>query len=354
MRISIPSALMSDPEQVARSYERIAAGIATIPGVSSVGLSSSVTMDGNSSNDPIFVEDFPSEEGKLPLLRRYKRISPGTFQTVGNPIIAGRDVTWADIHNVRPVVLISENLAREFWKEPSKALGRRIRPYPKSAWREIIGVVGKEHDNGVHKEPPQIAYWPLMVKDFFDEKIGVARNMAIEVRSKRVGTPAFFKEVQSAVWAVNPALPTANVRTLQEIYSRSMVRTTFTLLMLALASGVALLLGVVGIYGVISYAVTQRTREIGIRMALGAQQKAVRGLFVLEGSLLIAIGLLLGLGASAAATRMIKALLFGVSPVDPWTYAAVSAGLAGAALLACYLPARRATSVDPVRALRCE
>ncbi len=176
MRISIPSALMSDPEQVGRTYERIAASIAAIPGVSSVGLSSSVTMDGNTSNDPIFVEDFPAEEGKLPLLRRFKRISPGTFQTVGNPIIAGRDLTWADIHNVRPVVLVSENLAREFWKEPSKALGRRIRPYPNSAWREIIGVVGKEHDNGVHEEPPQIAYWPLVVKDFFDAKINASRN----------------------------------------------------------------------------------------------------------------------------------------------------------------------------------
>ncbi|MGC4053531.1 MAG: FtsX-like permease family protein [Paludibaculum sp.] len=153
---------------------------------------------------------------------------------------------------------------------------------------------------------------------------------------------------------MNPSLPTANVRTLQAIYSRSMVRTTFTLLMLALAGGVALILGVVGIYGVISYAVSRRTREIGIRIALGAQQGQVQGLFVRDGALLIAIGLIIGLAASAGVTRTLSTLLFGVKPMDVGTYAVVSAGLAAAALLACYLPARRATSVDPASALRSE
>jgi predicted permease len=273
---------------------------------------------------------------------------------MGNPILAGRDLAWADIHSQRAVVLISENLAREYWKDPAKAIGRRIRETPKSGWHEIVGVVGNEHDDGVHKDPPKIVYWPITIKDFWGEKLSVPGSMAVEIRSPRVGTPALLKEVQSAVWSVNPSLPTANVRTLKEIYSRSMIRTSFTLLMLALAAGVAMLLGIVGIYGVISYAVSQRTREIGIRMALGAQQQQVRGLFVLEGLLLIGIGLALGLGAAAGATRTMKALLFGVSPVDPWTYAAVSTTLAAAALMACYLPARRATSVDPVRALRCE
>lgn len=354
MRISIPRTLMEDAAQVARTFEQIVKRIGEIPGVTSAGLSSSVTMSGYNNNDPIFVEDFPPPAGKLPALRRYKRIGPGTFHTMGNPILAGRDLSWADIHNVRPYVLVSENLAREFWKDPRKAVGRRIRETPKSGWREIIGVVGNEYDNGVHREPPTIIYWPILLSDFWGEKLNIQRSMAVSIRSSRVGTPALLKEVQSAVWSVNPSLPTADVRTLKEIYSRSMIRTSFTLLMLALASGVALLLGVVGIYGVISYAVSQRAREIGIRMALGARHQQVRGLFLLEGSLLIAIGLVLGLGAAAGATRAMKALLYGVSPVDPWTYAAVSAALAAAALLACYLPARRATSVDPVRALRCE
>lgn len=354
LRISIPEGQVKDPAQVARMHEQIARRMAAIPGVQSLGLSNSVTMDGNTSNDPIFVEDAPSAEGKLPPLRRFKFIGPGSFQTMGNPLKAGRDITWADIHNRRRVVVISENLAREYWGEPGKALGRRIRETPKSSWLEIVGVVGDEYDNGVHTKAPTIVYWPLLVEEFWGRGLRVQHSMAYELRSPRVGTPAFFKEVQAAVWSVDPALPTASVRTVREIYARSMMRTSFTLLMLALAGGVSLILGVVGIYGVISYAVSQRTREIGIRMALGAKRAQVEGLFVRDGLSLIAIGVVLGLGAAVGVTRLLSALLFGVSPVDPATYAAVSAGLAIAALLACYLPARRAASVDPVTALRSE
>lgn len=353
-RVSIPEGLFADQAQVAQAYERIAGQLRTIPGVTSVGLSSSVTMDGSQNNDPIFVEDFPGDPGKLPALRRYKFIGPGTFQTVGNPILAGRDITWADIHGLRPVVLISENLAREFWKDPAKAIGRRIRETPASGWREIIGVVGDERDSGVHRPAPTIVYWPLLLNQFWREKMFAQTTMAFQIRSSRVGTPALLKDVQTAVWSVNPGLPVANVRTMEQIRARSMARTSFTLLMLALASGVALLLGIVGIYGVISYAVSQRTREIGIRMALGAQQRQVSSLFVREGALLICAGLAIGLAAAAGVTRTMEALLFGVGPVDPWTYAIVSTGLACAALAACYLPARRATMVDPSLALRSE
>jgi predicted permease len=354
LRISIPEAQVKDPSQVAHIHEQLARKMEAIPGVRSVGLSSSVTMDGNTSNDPIFVEDFPSAEGKMPTIRRFKFIGPATFQTMGNPLKAGRDLTWSDIHNRRRVVLVSENLAREYWGDPAKALGRRLRESPKSEWLEIVGVVGNEYDNGVHEKAPTIVYWPLLVNDFWDNKVSVQHSMSYEIRSPRVGTPAFFKEVQAAVWSVNPALPTANPRTLQMTYARSMMRTSFTLLMLVLAGGVSLILGVVGIYGVISYAVSQRTREIGIRMALGAKRTQVEGLFVRDGLALIAVGVAIGLGAAMAATRLLSALLYGVSPADPMTYAAVSAGLAVAALLACYLPARRAASVDPVTALRSE
>ncbi|HEY3444458.1 MAG TPA: ABC transporter permease [Paludibaculum sp.] len=354
LRISIPEAQVKDPAQVARMHEQIARQFQAIPGVQSVGLSSSVTMDGNTSNDPIFVEDFPAPEGKLPALRRFRFIGPGSFQTMGNPLKAGRDIAWSDIQNRRRVVLVSENLAREYWGEPSKALGRRIRETPKSEWLEIIGVAGNEHDNGVHEKAPAIVYWPLLVDHFWGDAVNVQHSMAYELRSPRTGTPAYFQEVQAAVWAVNPALPTASVRTVQEIYSRSMMSTSFTLLMLALAGGVSLILGVVGIYGVIAYAVSQRTREIGIRMALGARRVQVEGLFVRDGLSLIGIGVVLGLVAAFGATRLLGALLFGVSPLDPLTYTGVSAVLAAAALLACYLPARRAASVDPVTALRAE
>jgi predicted permease len=354
MKISIPEGQVKESVQVLQMQQRIIQGIQAVPGVVSATMSNTVTMDGSTNNDPIFAEDFPSAEGKLPPIRRFKFVAPESFKTFGNPLIAGRDLTWSDMQRMAPVVLINEALAREYWKDPAKALGRRIKESPKSEWREIIGVVGNEYDNGVHKEAPKIVYWPSLLANFWGDKFQVRRTMSFVVRSPRVGSAAFLKEVQAAVWAVNPSLPTANVRTLQAIYDRSMVRTTFTLLMLALAGGVALILGVVGIYGVIAYAVSRRTREIGIRIALGAQQGQVQGLFVRDGAVLIAIGLVLGLAASAGVTRTLSTLLFGVKPMDVGTYAVVSAGLAVAALLACYLPARRATSVDPASALRSE
>ena len=182
----------------------------------------------------------------------------------------------------------------------------------------------------------------------------VQRNLAFAIRSSRTGSDNFLKDVRQAVWSVNPSLPVANVSTLDEIYNKSMARTSFTLVMLAIAGAMALLLGVVGIYGVISYSVSQRTREIGIRMALGAREPELQRMFVLHGLRLTGIGVACGLAASIALMRLLSSLLFGVSPMDPLTYAAVAAGLAAAAALASYLPARRATAVDPVEALRAE
>jgi len=192
------------------------------------------------------------------------------------------------------------------------------------------------------------------VKDYWEEPVYVQRTMGYAIRSRRMGSPTFLKEIQQAVWAVNPNLPVASVRTLEEIRADSMAQTSFALVMLGIAAGVALLLGIVGIYGVIAYIAAQRTREIGIRMALGAEQGDVSRLFVRHGLLMTGIGVVLGLGAAAALSRVMSALLFGVSPMDPITYGAVSAGLGGIALVASYLPARRASRVDPVVALRSE
>ena len=149
LRITIPTALVSDPVQVAQAYEQIQQRIAAVPGVGSVGASSSVTMDGNDCNDPIFAEGVPMPEGKIPPLRRHKWIGENYFKTMGNPIIAGRDITWSDVHNRRGVAMVSENMAREFFGSPQAAIGKRIRQTPSNPWREIIGVVGNEHDDGV-------------------------------------------------------------------------------------------------------------------------------------------------------------------------------------------------------------
>ena len=306
------------------------------------------------SNDPIFAQDQVYREGTLPPIRRYKWVSPGYRSTMGGRLIAGRDLTWTDTYNKVSVALVSENLARELWHDPRLALGKHIRSTLKDDWSEVIGVVADERDNGVDQKAPTIVYWPLMQKNFEGNGTTVRRSVAIVLRTPRAGSTGLLQEVRQAVWSVNPNLPLANVRTLQAIYDRSLARTSFTLVLLAIAGGMALLLGVVGIYGVISYSVSQRTREIGIRLALGAPLQEVTGMFVRHGLVLSAIGTACGLTAAFALTRLMKSLLFDVSPVDPLTYVAVSAVLVLAAALASYLPARKATTVDPAEALRAE
>ncbi len=354
LRVSIPDAQAPDNERVARMHHDIAQNIAAVPGVTSVGLTSSVTMDGYNSNDPIYAADRVYRDGEIPPIRRFKHISPGYFRTMGNRIVAGRDLSWEDVLATRNAVLISENFAREYWGGAGAALGKRIRESPKGVWREIVGVAGDERDNGVDQKAPTIVYWPLLVKDYWQYPTRVERAPAYVIRSSRAGSGALVKDVQAAVWSVNANLPLASVRTLGEIYDRSMARTSFTLVMLSLAAGMALLLGVVGIYGVISYSVSQRTREIGIRMALGAQQGTVTGMFLRHGLALAGIGVACGLAAAAALARLMSGLLFEVKPVDPLTYLAVSGVLAAAALAATYVPARRATNIEPVEALRTE
>jgi predicted permease len=309
-------------------------------------------MDSNSGNTPVFIEEFPEAGRELPRLRRYKRLAPGYFETMGNPVSIGRAITWTDIHQARPVVVISENLAREYWKNPADAVGKRITQSRENPWREIIGVVGNERDDGLDQPATATVYWPMLIKEWWTEPIDVERTMAYVVRSDRVGSPGFLRELQQAVWSINPNLPLASVKTLDEIQADSMAQTSFALVMLAIAAAVALLLSIVGIYGVIAYIATQRTREIGIRLALGAQTRDVRRLFLRHGLLLTGAGIAVGLGVALVLTRIMSALLFGVSPIDPVTYVTVAAGLATVALLATYLPARRASRTDPIIALR--
>ena len=354
LRISIPESLVKDQEQTARLHEQIVRRLEQIPGVASVGLASSITMDGFDSNDPVFVEDFPGPAERLPPIRRFKWIGENYFSTLGNRVIAGRAITWTDIYSRGQVVMVSENFAREYWKEPAAAVGKRIRESPKNPWRTIVGVAGNERDDGVARPAPAIVYWPMMVAEFWDMPVMASRNMGYAIRTPRLDSPGLLKEVQQAVWSVNPNLPVASVRTLDEIRADSMAQTSFALVMLSIAAGVALLLGIVGIYGVISYIATQRTREIGIRIALGAARADVSRLFLRHGLILSAVGIGIGVVAAAAVTRVMSALLFGVHALDVLTYAAVAVGLGATALLASYLPALRASRVDPAEALRWE
>jgi predicted permease len=352
----IPETQIPDtsPELVIRMDEAIMQKAASIPGVSSVSSGSAVPMDNNSYNNPVFVQNRTYEGSEIPPSRRFNFVAPGFFSTLGTRLLAGRDFTWTDIYEERPVVVVSESFASEYWHRPQDALGQRIRVLSTDTWREIVGVSEDVHYDGVEKPAPSMVYWPLMMDNFEGQKQTLQRATVFVVRTQLAGTQSLMKAIQQQVSMVNPNVPLANNETLGDLYTKSMARTTFTLVMLCLSGGIALLLGTVGIYGVIAYSVSQRTREIGIRMALGAQRGAVVGAFVRQGMWLTVAGIAIGLVFAFATMRFMSALLYGVSAHDPMTYITITCAVATAALLACYLPSRRAAQVDPALALRSE
>jgi predicted permease len=354
MRIAIPASLIADPARVARMQHEIADELAAIPGVRSVGFAAAAPMEGIEPNwNLIYREGQNDQSNDHPPMRLFNYVSPRYFHTMETPMIAGRDLTWTDIHGPTLVAIVSEELARELWGSPQAAIGKRIREF--APWHEVVGVVADAHAKGIDQAPPATVYWPAKLGDYKGaDAIDFSRAVTFVVRSERAGRQDFANEVQRAVWRVNANLPVASVRTMEEIYGQSLARTSFTLTMLGIAGSMALVLGVIGIYGVISYAVSQRRREIGIRLALGAQRGALRWMFVRSALVLTGIGVGIGLGAAAGLTQMMKSLLFGVSPMDPATFAAIPVVLVGCAVVASYLPARRAARVDPMEALRSE
>jgi predicted permease len=324
--------------------------------VKSAAFASEMPMEGyDSSWDEVFAEDKAYPDGTIGPLRLYKCISPGLLQVAGTRLVAGREITWNEIYGRQPVVMISENLAREMWGTASAAIGKHLREVPMMPWHEVVGVIQDVRENGVQEKAPETVYWPPLMKNpFAPGPDQVVRTVTFTVRSDRAGRESFLNEVRRAVWSVNANLPLASVRTMQEVYGKSLARTSFTLVMLAIAGAMALTLGIIGIYGVISYTVSERHREIGIRLALGAQGRDVLHMVLQQGAKLALVGVAIGIGAAFGLTELMRNLLFGVTAYDPLTFAAVAILLIFVALLACYIPARRAMLVDPIVALRYE
>jgi len=354
VHIYIPDTQVKEPDRVIAMLQEMQRKLGGIPGVRSVAMAHSVPADGNTSTDLLYAEDKTYREGQLPPLRRFKFVAPGFFEIMGTPLIAGRDFNWAEIIARRPVVMISENMAREMWNDPRSALGKRIREGMNDPWREVVGVVGDVHSEGPDKKAPTTVYWPVLLNNLYGEDVYLQRGETFVIRSRRAGSESLLKEVREAIWSVNRDLPLDRIRTMEEIYAGSMARSSFTLVMIGIAGGMALLLGVVGIYGVISYSVSQRTREIGIRIALGAQRTSLQAMVVRNGVLLASAGVAAGLLAAVGLTRFLSSFLYAVSPLDPVTYCAVAIGLLAAAAAASYVPAHRASTVNPVDALRAE
>jgi predicted permease len=354
--ISIPPTEVAEAERVTRQQQEILQSIGRIPGIASAAFTSRLPMDTTGRTSmPIEAEGRPADA--RPISRQIRLVSPGLFQSLGTRLLAGRDFDWTDIFERREVAMMSANLAREFWGSPQAAIGKRISGGigAPETWREVVGVTADLHDQGVHLPPTATAFLPARLHDqAFGLRNFLPRRVSFVVRSDRRDTETLIGEVRDAVWAVNANLPLAQLRSLGDLYEQSMARSSFTLVLLGIAATMALLLGVFGIYGVISYAVAQRRREIGIRMALGAQGRQILALFVRRGLMVTGAGVALGLAGAFAFTQLMRALLFGVSPYDPTAFVTVTVLLGIAAFIATYLPARRAILVNPVETMRAE
>jgi len=350
-RIFIPDNQVRESLRVLGIEKEIADKIKALPGVSAVSMAENLPISDSNYFDKFFVKGhlYPRN---TPPLSPYKYTAPGFFNTIGTPILAGRDFRWNDIYGKIPVIIVSEKFARTYWKDPREAVRKQVGDGPNGTWRQIVGVVGNIHEDGVDKEAPASLYFPILTS--YGKVDYVSRDVAFAVRSRNAGSESLINGMRKAVSSVDPNLPLAEVRTLEYYYMRSMARTSFTLVMLCLAGGMALLLGVVGLYGVITYSVSQRTQELGIRMALGAQRSDVVTMIVGQGALLAAIGAAIGLATAFGLSKFLSSFLYGVKPSDPLTFASVAMLLMLVAVLASCVPARRASRVDPLVALRYE
>jgi predicted permease len=358
-RINVLPSQVRDPERITRMQHEILDRISAIPGVTTAAFATSVPMEaGRESFVPVLVAGRTYEAGTTPPLRRQKRVSPGYFRAIGTRLVAGRDITWNDIDQRTRVAIVSENFAREMWGSAVAALGERIREPAQSSvppvWREIVGVAEDVYEDALHQPAPAMVYWPVLMENFGGLPLAGWAPVNLVIRSEQAGNESLLGEVRKAVSSVNPTMPAFLTKTMEELYDTSMARTSFALVMLAIAGVMALALGVIGIYGVMAYVVSQRSREIGIRLALGARPAELKRLFVRQGLTLAAVGAVAGMLTAGAATQWMSSLLFGVERLDPPTYAAVLGVLGVAAALASYVPARRAAAVDPVETLTAE
>jgi predicted permease len=347
LRIFIPQSVVPDFPSALRLQNDIVDRLAAIPGVESVGFANRAPLGQSGPTGPFSLEDKPDA---APLGPVFRYASPGYFATLGTPIVAGRELAWADHYGTVQMGVISQSFAEREWGSAAAAIGKRLRRAPTSPWIEVVGVAGDLRLDGMEQPAPDAIY--LTNNEFVAQY--ASRVAYFAIRSERAGTPGFLRELEQAVWSVNGSLPVGDVHTLGELYDRSMARTSLTLILLAITGAMALVLGLVGIYGVLSYVLTQRTREIGIRVALGAQAAQVQRMLLGHVLLLVGAGVALGLGGAALLTQLMESLLFGVTALDVPTYVAGAAILVLTGVLAGYLPARRATRVDPMSALRAE
>ncbi|MDQ3585381.1 MAG: ABC transporter permease [Acidobacteriota bacterium] len=346
MEVSLPQAKYDESEeQTANFFREIIGRIGELPGVQSAGATWILPLSGQGAGSGFEIEGRDPATVSERLNSAFSSVSPNYFHTMSIPIVKGREFGDRDTATAPGVSLVNETFARRYFPNEDP-LGKRIkRRGDDNDWTTIVGVVGDVRQLGLDMEP--------RAEMFFSYQQSPVPFMNIAVRTA-TDPATLATAVRQEVWAVNPNQPVANVSTMNELLANSAARTRFNTLLLSLFALIALTLASVGIFGVMSYTVTQRTREIGVRMALGAQRSDVLRLVIRQGMILAGLGIVIGLAAALALTRLMTSLLYGVSATDPATFTGIALLLAGVALVACYIPARRATKVDPMVALRYE
>jgi predicted permease len=347
---ALPGAEYVDSRQVLDFHRQFTDRLAAIPRVETAGMITGLPLTDTKSAGPMEPVERPFPEGELAPIIEWRRVTPGYFAAMRIPILEGRAPEWDDQGDQLRGVVISQALAGTFWPDES-AVGRQIRNQGSEHSWEVVGVVGDVRFDDVQDEPQPFAYFP--VEGGTAEQPDPWRSMDVVVRVE--GDPlAAIPDARDALRAIDPRLPMINPRTVEAVVEESMASTSFTVLLLGIAAGIALLLGTVGIYGVISYIVSRRTPEIGVRMALGAPAEAVLRSIVGQGMALTGIGMLVGLFGAWGLSRALASLLYGVTATDPLTFLGTAVLLGVVALAATWIPARRASRVDPVEALRSE
>jgi predicted permease len=339
--IDLPGARYQTAKQRSAFYRELVDRLAALPGVQGAAATSDLPWTGYDENTSFGIEgrQFSADESPS---AQYHFATPTYFQTLGIPLLAGRFFSETDNADASRVIIINKSMADRYWPD-DEPVGKRVRLWGET--RTIAGVVGDVNDSPADLRTKPGFFFPLSQQG--------QRNMIVVLRAQ-ADPLSLLAAVRHEIAALDSELPLSDIRTLEQIASSAVARTRFTMLLLAIFAGVALLLAAVGIYGVMSYAVTQRIHEIGIRVALGAQRRDVIGLVAKQGMALALVGICVGLAAALALTRVMSSLLFGVSATDPVTFAGIAALLMGVALGACFVPARRAVKMDPMIALRHE
>ena len=348
LRVALPRAIYSTTESEVRLINRLLDELRNVPGVQSASVTDWLPLTDDHNDSVITLEDQPLPSNVVPPDHPLAYVSPEHFATLGIPLLSGRTLTRPDPDHPVGEALVSRSFAERYWKGQSP-LGKRLRANIKGPWSTIVGVVGDVHLTSLEQPAEQMVYLPLISPA--DDGSGIGNAMAIAVRTK--GDPsALMPRVREAVHALDPSLPTYDERPMTTRLANASARTRFVLLMLGVASIVALTIGMVGLYGVLAYGVTLRRREIGVRMALGATVQDVTRMIARRGVALAAVGIATGLFVAVSSTHVLQGLLYGVSPTDPIALAGTCVVLFAIAVVASWLPARQAASIDPMEALR--